>query len=187
MVEQRHHPVHRPRPPRRSRPCRTPSSTRIRSSTASPPASRPPQAGADEALMLDPHGFVATCNSTHFFIVRKGEVWTSTGDYCLGGITRGERDRDLPRAGHPGLREEFLADRRLWRRGGVRHRHLRRRRAGARRSTGGTITDGRGPMVERLQGLYRARIEADVAKAGAAVMDRSGSPCGPARATSRPR
>ena len=45
-------------------------------------------AGADEALMLDPHGFVATCNSTHFFIVRRGEVWTSTGDYCLGGITR---------------------------------------------------------------------------------------------------
>ncbi|MCZ6618816.1 MAG: aminotransferase class IV [Gammaproteobacteria bacterium] len=47
------------------------------------------KAGADEALMLDPHGFVATCNSTHFFIVVKGEVWTSSGDYCLGGITRG--------------------------------------------------------------------------------------------------
>src|SRR3954452_9528289 len=46
------------------------------------------QAGADEALMLDPHGFVATCNSTHFFIVRKGEVWTSSGRYNLGGITR---------------------------------------------------------------------------------------------------
>jgi branched-chain amino acid aminotransferase len=46
------------------------------------------KAGADEALMLDPQGFVATCNSTHFFIVRKGEVWTSSGDYCLGGITR---------------------------------------------------------------------------------------------------
>ena len=46
-------------------------------------------AGADEALMLDPHGFVATCNSTHFFIVRRGEVWTSTGQYCLAGITRG--------------------------------------------------------------------------------------------------
>lgn len=46
------------------------------------------EAGADEALMLDPHGFVATCNSTHFFIIRKGELWTSTGDYCLGGITR---------------------------------------------------------------------------------------------------
>ncbi|WP_317617571.1 aminotransferase class IV [Sphingomonas daechungensis] len=46
------------------------------------------QAGADEGLMLDPHGFVATCNSTHFFIVRKGEVWTSSGKYCLGGVTR---------------------------------------------------------------------------------------------------
>lgn len=46
------------------------------------------KAGADEALMLDPHGFVATCNSTHFFIVRANEVWTSSGDYCLGGITR---------------------------------------------------------------------------------------------------
>ena len=46
------------------------------------------KAGADEALMLDPHGFVNTCNSTNFFIVRKGEVWTSTGDYCMNGITR---------------------------------------------------------------------------------------------------
>ncbi len=45
-------------------------------------------AGADEALMLDPLGFVATCNSTHFFIVRRGEVWTSTGQYCIPGITR---------------------------------------------------------------------------------------------------
>ena len=48
------------------------------------------KAGYDEALMLDPHGFVATCNSTHFFIVRRGELWTSTGDYCLDGITRGK-------------------------------------------------------------------------------------------------
>lgn len=46
------------------------------------------EAGADEALMLDAAGAVATCNSTHFFIVRKGEVWTSDGLYCLGGITR---------------------------------------------------------------------------------------------------
>lgn len=46
------------------------------------------EAGADEALMLDPAGFVATCNSTHFFIVRGGEVWTSPPEYCLGGITR---------------------------------------------------------------------------------------------------
>ncbi len=58
-------------------------------------------AGADEALMLDPDGFVATCNSTHFFIVRKGVVMTSDGRYCLGGITRGHvlslcRDLGIP-------------------------------------------------------------------------------------------
>ena len=46
------------------------------------------QAGADEALMLDPHGFVASCNSTNFFIVRKGELWTSTGAYSFKGITQ---------------------------------------------------------------------------------------------------
>ena len=46
------------------------------------------KAGADEALMLDPHGFVNTTNACNFFIVRKGEVWTSTGDYCMNGITR---------------------------------------------------------------------------------------------------
>ncbi|MFY0644633.1 MAG: aminotransferase class IV [Bacteroidia bacterium] len=44
--------------------------------------------GADEALMLDPHGYVATCNATNFFIVTKGEVWTSQGKYCMNGITR---------------------------------------------------------------------------------------------------
>jgi len=44
--------------------------------------------GGDEGLMLDPSGNVATCNSTHFFIVRNGEVWTSTGEHCLDGITR---------------------------------------------------------------------------------------------------
>lgn len=59
------------------------------------------KAGADEALMLDPDGAVATCNSTHFFIVREGEVWTSDGLYCLGGITRGNvirlcRDNGIP-------------------------------------------------------------------------------------------
>jgi len=45
-------------------------------------------AGADEALMLDPHGFVASCNSTNFFIVRRGALWTSTGRYNFKGITR---------------------------------------------------------------------------------------------------
>lgn len=47
------------------------------------------KAGADEALMLDPHGFVATCNSTHFFIIKNGIVTTSTGQYCIDGVTRG--------------------------------------------------------------------------------------------------
>jgi branched-chain amino acid aminotransferase len=46
------------------------------------------QAGADEGLMLDPHGFVNTTNACNFFIVRNGEVWTSTGDYCMNGVTR---------------------------------------------------------------------------------------------------
>ncbi|MFK7996104.1 MAG: aminotransferase class IV [Granulosicoccus sp.] len=45
-------------------------------------------AGADEGLMLDPHGFVNTTNACNFFIVRKGEVWTSSGDYCMNGVTR---------------------------------------------------------------------------------------------------
>ena len=44
--------------------------------------------GVDEGLMLDPHGFVSTCNSTNFFIVKNKEVWTSTGQYCLNGVTR---------------------------------------------------------------------------------------------------
>ncbi|GGJ18576.1 aminotransferase class IV [Neoroseomonas lacus] len=47
------------------------------------------KAGADEALMLDPHGFVSSCNATNFFFVRGGEVWTSSGDYCFRGVTRG--------------------------------------------------------------------------------------------------
>ena len=45
--------------------------------------------GAEEGLMLDPHGFVSTCNSTNFFIVVNDEIWTSTGEYCLNGVTRG--------------------------------------------------------------------------------------------------
>lgn len=48
------------------------------------------EAGADEALMLDIHGFVSTCNATNFFMVKGGEVWTSTGQYCMNGITRGK-------------------------------------------------------------------------------------------------
>ena len=55
------------------------------------------KAGADEALMLDAHGFVNTTNACNFFIVRKGAVWTSTGDYCMNGITR-QKVIDLCRA-----------------------------------------------------------------------------------------
>jgi len=65
------------------------------------------EAGADEALMLDDRGFVATCNSTHFFIVRKGELWTSAGGYCLGGITRGATLRAARREGVPAFEKDF--------------------------------------------------------------------------------
>ncbi len=65
------------------------------------------KAGADEALMLDPQGAVATCNSTHFFIVRKGEVWTSRGMYCLGGITRGNVIEAAREAGLPVFEKDF--------------------------------------------------------------------------------
>jgi len=57
--------------------------------------------GADEALMLDPHGFVSSCNATNFFCVRDGVVLTSSGEYCFNGVTRGNvirlcRDHDIP-------------------------------------------------------------------------------------------
>ncbi len=59
------------------------------------------RAGADEALMLDPHGFVSSCNATNFFWVKDGEVRTSRGDYCFNGVTRANvitlcRDNGLP-------------------------------------------------------------------------------------------
>ncbi|MHA6845972.1 aminotransferase class IV [Ralstonia syzygii] len=58
-------------------------------------------AGADEALMLDPSGFVSSCNSTNFFIVRNGALWTSSGHYCFNGITRGTILRLAREAGIP--------------------------------------------------------------------------------------
>lgn len=120
------------------------------------------RAGADEGLMLDPHGFVATCNSTHFFIVRKGEVWTSTGDYCLGGITRGNVIEICREQGIPVFEKNFsLTD--VY---GADEAFVTGTFAGVvpvREIDGRPITDGRGPMVERLQAFYRQRIEADVA------------------------
>jgi len=65
------------------------------------------EAGADEGLMLDDRGFVATCNSTHFFIVRNGELWTSAGGYCLGGVTRDAVLRAARRAGVPAYEKDF--------------------------------------------------------------------------------
>jgi branched-chain amino acid aminotransferase len=122
------------------------------------------QAGADEALMLDPHGFVATCNSTHFFIVRKGEVWTSSGDYCLGGITRANVIELCRENGIPVFEKNFsLTD--VY---GAEEAFVTGTFAGVvpvREVDGRQLTNGRGPMVERLQGLYRARIEEDVAAA----------------------
>lgn len=64
-------------------------------------------AGADEALMLDTRGFVATCNATNFFIVRKGAVWTSSGRHCLPGITRGEVLRICREEGIPHWEGDF--------------------------------------------------------------------------------
>jgi branched-chain amino acid aminotransferase len=123
-------------------------------------------AGYDEALMLDPHGFVATCNSTHFFIVRRGEVWTSTGDYTLGGITRRNVIEICREAGVPVFEKNFsLTD--VY---GSEEAFVTGTFAGlvpVREIDGRHISDARGPMVERLQGLYKARIEADVARQSA--------------------
>jgi branched-chain amino acid aminotransferase len=118
------------------------------------------QAGADEALMLDPHGFVATCNSTHFFIVRRGEVWTSSGKYCLGGITRGLALEIAREAGIPAIEKDFsLTD--VY---GADEAFVTGTFAGivpAREIDGRALTC-RGPMVERLQQLYRQRVERDI-------------------------
>ena len=118
------------------------------------------QAGADEALMLDPHGFVATCNSTHFFIVRNGEVWTSSGKYCLGGITRGVALEVAREAGLPAIEKDFsLTD--VY---GADEAFVTGTFAGIVpvREIDGRKLACRGPMVERLQKLYADRIERDV-------------------------
>ncbi len=124
-------------------------------------------AGADEALMLDPHGFVATCNSTHFFIVTgtgdAPEVWTSDGRYCLQGITRANVLEICRAHGIPARETTFsLTD--VY---SAREAFVTGTFAGVvpvRAVDGRTIGDGgRGPVVERLQGLYRELVEADVA------------------------
>ena len=121
------------------------------------------KAGADEALMLDPHGFVATCNSTHFFIVRKGEVWTSSGKYCLGGITRSTvlrlcRENDIP---------AFEKDFSLTDVYGAEESFVTGTYAGLTPVTdidGRIIGDGnKGAVTSRLQSLYLELIERETA------------------------
>ena len=112
------------------------------------------KAGYDEGLMLDPHGFVATCNSTHFFIVRRGEVWTSSGKYCLGGITRANIIRVCREQGIPVFEKDFsLTD--VY---GADEAFVTGTFAGVvpvREVDGRTLGAGaRGPMAERLQRHY---------------------------------
>lgn len=116
------------------------------------------KAGADEALMLDVHGFVNTTNACNFFIVRKGAVWTSTGDYCMNGITR-QKVIDLCHAnGIPCFERNFsLVDTY-----GAEEAFLTGT-FGAQTPVG--AVDGRvigtgalGPVTERLRGLYKALL-----------------------------
>ncbi len=116
------------------------------------------KAGADEALMLDPAGFVATCNSTHFFIVRKGELWTSPPDYCLGGITRGSILKVARDGGIPAFEKRFsLTD--VY---GADEAFVTGTFAGlvpVRSVDGRTIGEGDAParpVMERLRTLYKA-------------------------------
>jgi branched-chain amino acid aminotransferase len=120
-------------------------------------------AGADEALMLDPHGFVATCNSTHFFIVTAGgEVWTSDGRYTLAGITRANV-LEVCRANRIPARETTFSLTDVY---SAREAFVTGTFAGVvpvRAIDGRTIGSGRrGPVVERLQDLYQALVDADV-------------------------
>ena len=121
------------------------------------------QAGADEALMLDPHGFVNTTNACNFFIVRGGEVWTSTGDYCMNGVTR-QKVIDLCRAnGIPvyeknySLYEAYSAD-----------EAFLTGTFGAQTPVaeidGKPIGAGERPLTRRIQGLYKELIAADIAR-----------------------
>jgi branched-chain amino acid aminotransferase len=116
--------------------------------------------------MLDPHGFVATCNSTHFFIVigpdHAPEVLTSDGRYCLAGITRANV-LEICRAAGISARETTFSLTDVY---SALEAFVTGTFAGVvpvRSVDGRAIGDGRrGPMVERLQGLYRELLDADV-------------------------
>jgi branched-chain amino acid aminotransferase len=115
------------------------------------------QAGADEALMLDPLGFVNTTNACNFFIVRNGQVWTSTGDYCMNGVTR-QKVIDLCRAnGIPVYKKNFS----LVEAYGADEAFLTGT-FGAQTPVaeidGKVIGDGKRPITARIQGLYKQAI-----------------------------
>lgn len=119
------------------------------------------QAGADEALMLDPHGFVNTTNACNFFIVRRGAVWTSTGDYCMNGVTR-QKVIDLCRA--DGI-EVFERNYSLYETIGADEAFLTGT-FGAQTLVseidGKSIGDGNTPVTERIRALYKQAIAANV-------------------------
>lgn len=127
------------------------------------------KAGADEALMLDPTGAVATCNATNFFVVRRGELWTSTGHYNLHGITRAvvlevARANGIPTHEAPFSLVDVYESEEAFVTGtfgGL---------TPVREIDGRVVGDGAvpGPMTTRLAELYRAAIEADVTARAAA-------------------
>jgi len=120
------------------------------------------KAGADEALMLDPHGFVATCNSTHFFVVRGGEVWTSTGRYCLRGITRANVIR-LAGADGIGVRETDFSLTQVYSADEVFVTGTFAGIVPVRDVDGRSFPEGAGPVTARLQALYAAAVAAECA------------------------
>ena len=116
------------------------------------------QAGADEALMLDPHGFVNTTNACNFFIVRRGEVWTSTGDYCMKGVTR-QNVIDLCRAnGIPVFEKNYS----LYEAYGADEAFLTGT-FGAQTPVaeidGKPVGTGDWPMTRRIRNLYKTLVE----------------------------
>lgn len=120
------------------------------------------QAGADEALMLDPHGFVNTTNACNFFIVRRGEVWTSTGDYCMNGITRQNVINLCRENGIPVFEKNFS----LYEAYGADEAFLTGT-FGAQTPVasidGKPIGDGNRPVTARLRSLYKALVEKNIA------------------------
>lgn len=116
------------------------------------------KAGADEALMLDVHGFVNTTNACNFFIVRKGEVWTSTGDYCMNGITRA-KVLDLCRANGITAREKNFSLVETYSADEAFLTGTFGAQTPVGRIDGRVIGSGQmGPVTERIRGLYKALV-----------------------------